>query len=165
MKVNMNFGGFGISSKGMGINRKKMDLIAENIANVDTTKTATGGPYQRKYLRITNIDSTSHSGNPVGNTTLEMRSNNPDHLTGQSFSENLALNEPKTSMKELQDTKEGNMVYMPEHPDANEGGYLLMPNVNIVTEMVDMIAATRGYEANVTAFNASKQIAKDSLEI
>ncbi len=165
MKLNMNFGGFGISSKGMGYNRKKMDLIAENIANADTTKTETGGPYKRKYLRISNSHSMATSGNSIGNTELGMRSSNASHLSGQSFSEGLALNEPKTEMKELQDTKEGDMVYMPDHPDANEKGYLLMPNVNIVTEMVDMIAATRGYEANVTAFNASKQIAKDSLEI
>jgi flagellar basal-body rod protein FlgC len=165
MRVNLNFGGFAISSTGMNINKKKMDLIAENIANSETTKTESGGPYQRKYLSISNMNDNSAMSASVGNTTLPMRSTNPNHLGNQTFSDNLAMNDPKIDMKEAKDQKEGDVVYMPEHPDANESGYVQMPNVNIVTEMVDMIAATRGYEANVTAFNASKQIAKDSLEI
>ena len=63
------------------------------------------------------------------------------------------------------DNSEGELVYMPDHPDANEDGYVHMPNVNVITEMVDMISASRSFEANLTAFNAAKQIAKDSLEI
>ena len=63
------------------------------------------------------------------------------------------------------DNSEGELVYMPDHPDANEEGYVNMPNVNVITEMVDMISASRSFEANLTAFNAAKQIAKDSLEI
>ena len=165
MKVHMDFGGFGISAKGMGINRKKMDLIAENIGNADTTKTPQGGPYKRQYLEISNAQGNNGITTPIGNTTLAMRGTSSDHLGGQSFNQNLALNDSKIEMKVLQDKKQGDTVYMPEHPDANASGYVDMPNVNIVTEMVDMISATRGYEANVTAFNASKQIAKDSLEI
>lgn len=165
MRLNLNFGGFAISSTGMNINKKKMDLIAKNIANSDTTKTEQGGPYKRKYLRIENADGSTAVGPTIGNTSLPLRSTNAEHIGSQSFSDNLALNDPKINMKEIEDTKEGDIVFMPDHPDANENGYVLMPNVNIVTEMVDMIAATRGYEANVTAFNASKQIAKDSLEI
>ncbi len=165
MKINLNFGGFGISSKGMGLNRKKMDLIAENIANADTTKVNGGGPYKRKYLEISNAQSNVGAGMTIGNTNLEMKATSAGHLGNQTFSSSPAANDMDVQMKVLQDTKDGDMVYMPEHPDANENGYVNMPNVNIVTEMVDMIAATRGYEANVTAFNASKQLAKDSLEI
>lgn len=165
MRINMNFNGFAISSTGMNINKKKMDLVAENIANADTTKTENGGPYQRKYLSISNMNDANSMGTPIGNTNLPMRATNPNHLGSQTFSDNLAMNDPKIEMKELKDPKQGDVLYMPEHPDSNADGYVQMPNVNIVTEMVDMIAATRGYEANVTAFNASKQIAKDSLEI
>ena len=166
MKVNMNFGGYGISSKGMGINRKKMDLIAENIANSETTKTPEGGPYKRKYLKVTGQEKTAKIIAPMANSTLEMRSSSSAHLSNnQSFAKSMELNNPEIQLSEIKDTKPGDMVFMPEHPDANENGYVNMPNVNIVTEMVDMIAATRGYEANVTAFNASKQIAKDSLDI
>lgn len=63
------------------------------------------------------------------------------------------------------DTTQGDIVYMPEHPDANQDGYVQLSNINTINEMVDMIAATRSYEANLTAFNSSKQMAKDSLEI
>ena len=66
---------------------------------------------------------------------------------------------------EYTDNEKGELVYMPDHPDANKDGYVEMPNVNVVTEMVDMISASRSFEANLTAFNAAKQIAKDSLEI
>jgi flagellar basal-body rod protein FlgC len=65
----------------------------------------------------------------------------------------------------VEDNAPERLVYNPEHPDADENGYVHMPNVNIIVEMVDMISATRAYEANATAFNASKNIAKDALEI
>ena len=67
--------------------------------------------------------------------------------------------------EEVNDSTPGQLVYMPDHPDADEKGYVMMPNVNVVTEMVDMISATHSYEANLTVFNSSKQIAKDSLDI
>lgn len=163
MKVNLNFGGFKISSMGMGIQRKKMDLIAENIANMETTKTEKGDVYQRKYLEIH-----TEKGRVLGaveNSTLQMKATEANHLVKLEFSNSLGVSEPKVEMKTLEDTAPGQMIYMPDHPDANSEGYVVMPNVNVVTEMVDMIAATRGYEANVTAFNASKEIAKNSLDI
>ena len=163
MKVGLNFGGFKISAGGMGVQRKKMDLIAENIANIDSTKTEKGGPYQRKYLRVTNDKGQIINSN--GNGTLELRQTDGQHLTNPTMTSTLSVTEPKIEMQEMIDDKPGAMVYMPDHPDANSDCYLLMPNVNVITEMVDMIAATRGYEANVTAFNASKDIAKNSLEI
>ncbi len=163
MKINLNFGGFRISAKGMGIQRKKMDLVAENIANIDTTKMADGGPYQRKYLRILNNDGNLNSS--PGNSSITLQRSDDSHFTNVLVSETPQLNEMNIEMSELKDDRPGDMVFMPDHPDANEEGYVLMPNVNIITEMVDMIAATRGYEANVTAFNSAKQIAKDSLEI
>ena len=64
-----------------------------------------------------------------------------------------------------EDKAHGELVYMPDHPDANAEGYVELPNVNVINEMVDMIAASRSFEANLTAFNSAKQIAKDSLEI
>ncbi|MBI2419746.1 MAG: flagellar basal body rod protein FlgC [Ignavibacteriales bacterium] len=163
MRVNLNFGGFKISAGGMGVQRKKMDLIAENIANIDTTKTDKGIPYQRKYLRVTNDKGEIITSAP--NSTLAMRQSDGQHLINPSFASTITVTEPKMEMKELIDDKPGAMVYMPDHPDASKDGYVSMPNVNVITEMVDMIAATRGYEANVTAFNASKDIAKNSLEI
>ncbi len=71
----------------------------------------------------------------------------------------------KLSLNEMVDQKQGDLVHMPDHPDANEKGYVQMSNVSVINEMVDMIAATRSYEANLQALNAAKQMIKDSLEI
>jgi flagellar basal-body rod protein FlgC len=163
LKVGLNFNGFNISSKGMGIQRKKMDLVAENIANMDTTKTKSGKSYQRKFL-------VASSGNKPENiqlnkSTLQLKTTDPEHFSQEVDIQMGNDQDPPIKTKEVEDTTEGTLVYMPEHPDANEKGYVMMPNVNVITEMVDMIAASRGYESNLTAFNSSKQIAKDTLEI
>ena len=78
---------------------------------------------------------------------------------------NISNSDEGMKVNELHDQSVGDIVYMPDSPDADENGYVQMSNVNIITEMVDMIAASRSYEANLTALNSSKQIAKDSLEI
>ncbi len=163
MKVNLNFSGFNISAKGMSIQRKKMDLIAENIANVDTTKTAEGTTYQRKYL-VVNGEKQVNAPASFQNE-LRLKTTDPEHIFKEIEIKPDAIDGKVVNIQENKDTEPGNMVYMPDHPDADEKGYVMMPNVNIVTEMVDMIAATRSYESNMTAFNAAKQVAKDSLEI
>lgn len=165
MKINTNFNGFNYSSLGMNIQRKKMDIVAKNLANIDSTKTAEGVPYKRKLLKIEAFgDDTSKSIESQGHISL--KSTNQNHIRGKAGSEGFITNSNyDINGMEVDDTRNGDMVYMPEHPDANENGYVLMPNVNVITEMVDMIAATRGYEANLTAFNASKQIAKDTLDM
>ncbi len=163
MKVNLNFNGFNISAKGMSIQRKKMDLVAENIANIDTTKTAEGSVYQRKFLVINSENSTK---TPESfQAALQLKTSEPGHINRNVEISPEGRKEKIVNLQEAEDSNPGNMVYMPDHPDADEKGYVMMPNVNIVTEMVDMIAATRSYESNLTAFNAAKQIAKDSLEI
>ncbi len=164
MKVGPKFTAFNISAKGLSINKKKMDLIAENIANTSTTRTSEGTPYQRKFLRVSQKDQFVNS--QISVPSLKMEVSNPDHISGGvNGLPNMNDGNNGITMEVNQDASEGDKVYMPDHPDADDEGYVLMPNVNVVTEMVDMIAATRSYEANLTAFNASKQIAKDSLEI
>ena len=170
MKVGPRFSSFNMSSKGMSIYRKKMDLISENIAIISTTKTKAGKPYQKKFLKVIQNDSFTHATVNTIYGSISIRRNNSAHM---------ALLRPDTSFNGLSpkessdglivqvkhDRSEGNMEYIPDHPDADENGYVMMPNVNIVTEMVEMIAATRSYESNLTAFNAAKQMTKDSLEI
>ena len=165
MKVGGNFSGFDISAKGLSIQRKKMNLIAENIANADTVRTQNGQPYQRKTLEVTQKQDIFLSNLSAGNQTLKLNTTNKNHISAPVQSTAINENEQGIKFNELNDTREGDIVYMPDHPDADEEGYVQMSNVNIITEMVDMIAASRSYEANLTALNASKQIAKDSLEI
>lgn len=166
MKIGPTFPGFDISAKGLSIQRKRMNIIAENIANADVTRTADGQPYQRKFLQVT------ASQNPFANSlesetnTLKLNVTEAGHISSPNIIDlpqnNNSLNE---AAKELTDRTPGDVVYEPENPNANDKGYVQESNVNIVTEMVDMISASRSYEANLTALNSSKQMAKDSLEI
>ncbi len=170
MKISPNFNSFNISAKGMSVQKRKMDVIAENIANSDTTKTKEGIPYQRKYLVTKNQESflSGISGEMQSNITLKMSRNNSAHLQPAKFSgpvNSIQNNDTGITSSVEVDRTQGNVIYSPDHPDANEEGYIELPNVNVVNEMVEMIAATRSYEANLTAFNSSKQMAKDSLDI
>ncbi len=163
MKINPNFSAFRISSKGMSIQKKRMELITENIANTSTTRTSNGGPYQRKYLSVVQEKDKLNNLNNSLDINAGLRINNPNHqLPGKSDVEGF---DTGLRISEQVDKSDGELVYMPDHPDANEDGYVLMPNVSVVTEMVEMISASRSYEANITAFNSAKEIAKMSLDI
>ncbi len=165
MKIYPRFTAFNVSSKGMGVQKIKMDLIAENLANTSTTKTEDGTAYKRKTLSIS--EKKNYMNEVFGEgSLLKMNKTNPNHINDNlGFEQKGSAYTKELDTDIVKDTTEGEKVYMPDHPDADEEGYVMMPNVNVVTEMVDMIAATRSFEANLTAFNAAKQIAKDSLEI
>lgn len=132
------FRSLSISASALTAERLRMDVIAENLANANTTRTAEGGPYRRK-VPIFEPRRVHSQGRWVN--------------LGVQVSQIVAQKGP------------GKLVYDPDHPDANEDGYVEYPNVNVVTEMVDMISATRAYEANVTAMNAAKAMATKALEI
>ncbi len=164
MTIKPNFSSFRISSKGMSIQKKQMDVITENIANTSTTRTEDGTAYKRKYISVEFEKNNFIQGNQINNLKAGYSSNNSNHIQQSQFGSS-EVEDINFTAKENVDNSEGELVYMPDHPDANEDGYVSMPNVNVVTEMVDMISASRSFEANLTAFNAAKQIAKDSLEI
>ena len=166
MKIGDNLPGFNISAKGLSIQRKKMNLIAENIANADV-RNANGIPYKRKFLTvIQKQDPFQFQGIPP-QSTLSLKTSDEAHISNvPSISINQYANDDSSLVaNQQQDNSPGDMVYMPDSPYANEKGYVQMSNVNVIDEMVQMIAATRSYEANLTALNSSKQMAKDSLEI
>jgi flagellar basal-body rod protein FlgC len=165
MKIGDNFSGFGISSKGLSIQRKKMNLIAENLANGNTVRTEDGKPINRKVLNVKQKETPFNTSFNDIKSTIQLSTTNSNHISTPS---NFEFKTPQDNGLEFnvkEDTKQGDIVYMPEHPDANEDGYVQLSNINTINEMIDMIAATRSYEANLTAFNSSKQMAKDSLEI
>ena len=132
------FQAFDISASGMTAERFRMDTIAQNIANINTTRTEDGTPYRRKI--VTFAEKTETPFSQVGNGVKV------------------------TSVKEDDET-EMRMVYDPSHPDADENGYVTYPNVNTVTEMTNLIDATRAYEANTTAFDATKSMVQAALNI
>lgn len=163
MKIGINLNSLNISSAGMSLHKKKMDLVAENLANTETTRTNGNQPYMRKTLRVSQHDISKQ-------LMLEGQNIKELHTTNLSQYPGVKGFDPNDDGSNLhayvvEDATPGDLVYMPSHPDSDENGYVQMPNVNVVNEMVEMISATRGFEANLTAFNASKQIAKDSLEI
>ena len=141
------FSSFNINASGMTAQRYRMDVISENVANANTTRTADGTPYRRKmvYFEEKPVDFSTCLHNATGQYT-----------GGQGVKVTGVYEDTKTEMK---------MVYDPSHPDANEDGYVYYPNVDIVTEMTNMIDASRAYEANATAFSASKSMALQGLQI
>ena len=142
------FDSFNINSSGMTAERFRMDIIAENIANANTTRTADGTPYVRKVVTFQE-KGTNSPFSRILNTKVGT-------YTGKGVRVSTVQNDTWT---------QANMVYDPSHPDADENGYVTYPNVNTITEMTNLIDASRGYEANATAFNSSKQIAMQGLEI
>ncbi|GHV41959.1 flagellar basal-body rod protein FlgC [Clostridia bacterium] len=143
------FSSMNISASGLTAQRVRQDVIAENIANVDTTRTAEGGPYRRKV-------------------TLFQERTQPDTQFASVFGSTIkraSAGDGVRVAKITVDTSEGTKVYEPGHPDADADGYVTKPNVNIVNEMVNMIASTRSYEANITAMNATKAMISKTLEI
>lgn len=134
------------SASGLTAQRMRMDLIADNIANVNTTRTDEGVPYRRKLA------------------IFRERNNNFSNVMAGKMGNNNEQNGVEVAgIRE--DTSPFKTVYRPNHPDANQDGYVEMPNINITSEMVDMIDASRSYEANVTALNTTKRMALKALEI
>ncbi|HSR16486.1 MAG TPA: flagellar basal body rod protein FlgC [Ignavibacteriaceae bacterium] len=164
MKIGGSISAFNISAKGLSVQRKKMNMISENLANANTIRSENGGPYQRKVL---NVVQKKPLQVPDINTSniIKLKESNEDHFIQPLAVNQFSEDETGLEFKQVTDKREGDIVYMPDHPDADEDGYVRMSNVNVITEMTDMIAATRTYEANLVAFNSSKQIAKDSLDI
>jgi flagellar basal-body rod protein FlgC len=165
MKVEKLFASFNISAAGLSAQRKRMTVIAENIANVETTRTENGTPYRRKIVLL-RAEPSENFNLILRRETMALRTTSGKHIPSSSFSlveKDFTISGVRAEV--VEDRSPYRLVYNPEHPDADEEGYVHMPNVNIVVEMVEMISATRAYEANVTAFNASKNIAKDALEI
>jgi flagellar basal-body rod protein FlgC len=165
MKIDKLFGGFDISSRGLSAQRKRMNAIASNVANAETTKTEEGIPYRRKIVLL-KAHAQQTFTNVIQSTGFRMSTTAAGHIAGGDFVNSEPGSAPGgVSAQETEDTSAFKQVYDPGHPDADERGYVRMPNVNVVTEMVDMISASRSYEANVTAVNAAKTMAKDTLEI
>lgn len=135
-----------ISASGLTAQRARMNVVSSNLANVQTTQTPEGGPYRAKSIVF--------MAKPVqGDFKAALAGKLNEGMRGVEI---LGVIEDKEDFKE---------VYDPSHPDADERGVVRMPNVNVMEEMVDMLSATRAYEANVTAINAAKSMALKSLEI
>ncbi|SDK45101.1 flagellar basal body rod protein FlgC [Natronincola ferrireducens] len=142
------FNAINVSATGLTAERLRMDVISKNIANANTTRTVNGGPYRRQVVVF------KTEKQPAFAKYLQQAMGGKDK--GLKGVEVTGIRDDQSPFKK---------VYDPGHPDANEEGYVLMPNVEVVTEMANMISASRAYEANVTALNATKNMALKALEL
>jgi flagellar basal-body rod protein FlgC len=147
------FGALDISASGLSAERMRMDVTSENLANAQTTRTANGGPYRRKDVVLETAGQngfqsalTAAAGNVPGAPAAQQAGG--VQVAGI-----------------VEDQSAPRRIYDPGHPDADAQGYVSMPNVNPVTEMVDLISASRAYEANVTAMQTAKQMFTKTFEL
>ncbi len=139
-----------ISASALDAQRRRLNVIASNLANAQSTRTPDGGPYRRRdvvfrsapvaspFHHALRVTAAKHEGKPLEGVRV---------------------------VRVIEDRKPGQTVYDPKHPDADAGGYVHLPNVNVMEEMVNMISASRAYEANVQAINATKAMWVRALEI
>ncbi len=142
------FGSLDTSASALTAQRLRMDIISQNIANASTTRTQNGTPYRRKVVILEENNSSvpfSAFLTEAARKKIDSKGVRISHIT--------------------EDTTPFELAYDPGHPDADENGYVSMPNVDIVTEMVNMISASRSYEANITAMNTTKSMAMKALDI
>ena len=135
-----------ISTSGLNAQRTRMNVVSSNLANINTTRTPEGGPYRKKEVIVSATPAKDKFGQELQST-----------LEGK-------LKEAKAS-DIVEDQSAPRLVYEPNHPDANEEGYVAYPNINLMQEMVNLMSASRTYEANITAINASKSLALKALEL
>ncbi|AEV68571.1 flagellar basal body rod protein FlgC [Acetivibrio clariflavus] len=141
------FSSLNIGATGLTAQRLRMDTISQNIANANTTRTENGTPYRRKVVVFEEREAKTPFSEYLNQSSKQM------------------IGGGVRVARIVEDTTPFKMVYDPGHPDADENGYVEMPNVDVLTEMINMISATRSYEANVTSINTTKSMAMKALEI
>jgi flagellar basal-body rod protein FlgC len=147
------FGALDISASGLSAERMRMDVVAENLANAQTTRGPDGGPYRRKEVVLATAQGDgfrSALAGAVGSVPGQRASQQPGGVQVAGI---------------VEDAAPARRVYDPGHPDADQQGYVSLPNVNPVTEMVDLISSSRAYEANVTAMQTAKMMFTKTFEL
>ena len=146
----MLFSTLNISATGLAAQRTRMDIHSQNLANVDTTRTAEGGPYRRRAVIFE--ERTPNTGNTFADVLR-------NRIIGGAGGGGVRVHSI------MEDPSDGPRVYDPGHPDADAYGYVMRPNVNVIAEMVNMISASRSYEANMTAWGVTQSMMNRTLEM
>ncbi len=155
---------FDISGYGLSAQRFRMSVISSNIANVNTTRTAEGGPYRRREVIFKATDFNKLLNEQINKDNNFLKYENPLNDPSSPEEAKPAIQSVVVD-KVVRDDKDFRMKYDPSHPDANAEGYVAYPNVNPVIEMADLIEATRAYQANVSAFTSAKTIAQSAIDL
>lgn len=140
------FSAMNVSASGMAAQRTRAQILTENLANAETTRTPEGGPYRRKDVVFTSTPPEEGFGHAL-------------RMAGQHEVEGVSVSEVITDMREPE------RRYLPGHPDADKDGYVLFPRINPAEDMVDLLGASRGFQANVSAMSAVKEMIKSSIDL
>jgi flagellar basal-body rod protein FlgC len=155
-----------ISGTGLSAQRRRLTAIASNLANVDTTRTDEGGPYKRRRVVMMEAPKSSAFNTVLDREQNRLRRTQAAHMEeGAPQPGEFVVGSGVRTAEVREEPVKPRMVYDPNHPDAREDGMVLLPDINPITEMVDMIATSRAYEANVTVLGAAKDMINRSLEI
>jgi flagellar basal-body rod protein FlgC len=155
-----------ISGSGLSAFRRKMNVAAENMANVETTRTKDGGPYQKKAVRISSKSTPINFSQELGRASTRLTQTSAGHLPTRNVRRFGSSEAFQAEAQEV--TAPGENIrfeYDPSHPDANEQGFVAMPDIDPLMEMVEMMTASRAYEANVTAVKSVQNMVEKALEI
>lgn len=159
--------GMEIAARGLAAQRQQMDVAAENLANLHTTRTESGDPYRRKLVsfEVSPID-LPEGKSPLPQDPVPLLHTHPQHRDGQRLGAAAAGRSPEGVVAQQgEDASEFPTVYDPGHPDADENGNVRMPNVDLAEEMVTLMAASRAYEANVAALRSARSMAQAALDL
>lgn len=159
------FASIRISSTGLTAQRQRMNAISENLANANTTKTPEGGPYKRKMVRFRQALQEAVGSGGASESRGRVAISHPMHRSRSTTPLSGTKTYAGVAVDIVRDPAPPEMIYEPNHPDADENGYVAMPRIDTIVEMVDLISATRAFEANISAIDAAKDIARKSLEI
>jgi len=162
------FSAIRISASGLRGQRVKMDVVAQNLANAETTRTAEGTPYRRQRAIFEQVlgDKLRRHETMLGRESdSRLSRTHPAHMTETVATAENPGGGVQSEVTVADDASDFRVIYDPGHPDADEAGYVLMPNVNPISEMVDLIAASRAYEANISAVQSAKDMFGDALKI
>jgi flagellar basal-body rod protein FlgC len=162
------FGVMRTIGSGLAAQRRKMESIASNIANAETTETSDGGPYRKKMVQISEEKGLRETRVVSPKPRLKLATTSPAHIrgAGAAATRKVTTEEPVIEAQIVEAPRQQvKMVYDPHHPDANADGYVAYPDINPVEEMVDMITASRAYQANVAAMDAFKSMVEKALEL
>ena len=155
---------FDISGYGLSAQRVRVNTISQNIANAQTTRTEEGGPYRRKEVIFKAIDFNEQFNKALGKMTDSAKYEDPLNEGEFGKKVNPAIMSVVVD-KISRDDSEPKMKFDPSHPDADASGYVAYPNINPVIEMADLVEATRSYQANVAAFESSKNMANSAISL
>jgi len=159
-------GAIEIASRGLSVQRARMNVTAENIANAETTETAEGGPYRRQRVIVKEDKTDTSFHRMVRDAGTRLQRTNKRHMPTAGHRLSSRSDVPDVDLRQVEDPNSSfKLVHDPGHPDADEQGFVKMPDIEIVNEMVDMMAAARAYEANTVAISTAKNMARDALDI